>query len=171
MNLNLNHKHEYQSDQSWDAIVSAWVDGESEIRTEDLNTPYGRQVWDNYHLIGDVIRSDDLSIRPSDMFYARLSKAIDQEPTIIAPKPKISNSMIKRIAGVAVAAAVFGITWVNLQQPMSETVVEQTITPQLAANISDDNLEQSFNDYYDAHLDMIGSVPSMQVSYVGGNPQ
>lgn len=70
---------------AWEAAVSSWVDGEAEIRPEELDSPYGRQVWDAYHLIGDVMRTDALAIRTSDRFYARLSKAIDEEPTVLAP--------------------------------------------------------------------------------------
>src|SRR3546814_14489262 len=71
---------------SWEASVSTWIDGEGEMRPEELDTPYGRQVWDSYHLIGDVLRNSDLAIKPSDFFYARISKAIDAEPHIVAPR-------------------------------------------------------------------------------------
>jgi len=73
------------SPNDFEARISAWVDGEERIRPEDLATPYGRQLWDSYHLIGDVLRSPSLALHPSPLFYARLSKAIDAEPAIIAP--------------------------------------------------------------------------------------
>lgn len=169
MNQSLNENYEYQSDESWDAIVSEWVDGESEIRPDDLNNPYGRQVWDNYHLIGDVIRSNDLSIKPSDMFYARLSRAIDQEPTIMAPQRKIPKKIFKRAAGFAVAATVAGLMWVNFYDNPIEPTNPEVANTQVVAKI-DDNLDYSFDDYYNAHQNMVGGVPSMQLSYVGGNP-
>src|SRR5690606_13689496 len=49
---------------SFEAAMSAWVDGEEEIRTEDVDTPYGRHLWETYHLIGDVMRNESLAIRP-----------------------------------------------------------------------------------------------------------
>src|SRR5690606_26976622 len=78
--------NEEQDMNSWESSVSVWMDGEDEIRPEDLDSPYGRQLWDSYHLIGDVLRSEDLAIKPSDLFYARLSKAIDDEPALVMPR-------------------------------------------------------------------------------------
>src|SRR5690554_518200 len=80
-------KVEYSNVESrqWEESVSLWVDGEAPVRAEDLDTPYGRQLWDTYHLIGDVLRSRELAIEPSERFYARVSKAIDEEPTVVAP--------------------------------------------------------------------------------------
>src|SRR5690625_6846126 len=49
----------------WEESVSTWVDGEAPIRPEELDSPYGRQLWDTYHLIGDVMRSQELAIKPS----------------------------------------------------------------------------------------------------------
>lgn len=170
MNQNINEKHEYQSDESWDAIVSEWVDGESEVRPEDLNNPYGRQVWDNYNLIGDVIRSNDLAIKPSDMFYARLSRAIDQEPTISPPPAKMPKKLLKRVAGFAVAATVAGLMWTGFYNSPSTTNTDAVNTQVLASNV-DDSSDYSIDDYYNAHQNMVGGVPSMQLSYVGGVQQ
>src|SRR5690606_23397441 len=93
---------------SWESTVSAWVDGEEDIRPEDLDTPYGRQVWDTYHLIGDVLRSEELAVQPSDRFYARISKAIDAEPAIVAPHHRRKTPSLRRmgLSGAAIAAAV-----------------------------------------------------------------
>jgi len=67
------------------ARMSAWLDGQDDMRSEDVATPYARQVWDTYHLIGDVMRNDSLALKPSPVFYARLSEAIDAQPPIVAP--------------------------------------------------------------------------------------
>src|SRR5690606_24923991 len=105
----------------WEESISAWVDGEGEIRPDDIDTPYGRQVWDTYHLIGDVMRSKELAVQPSDLFYARLSKAIDEEPPIVASRRKVSGARLG-LSGFAVAAAVATVVWVTMpyfvgQQP------------------------------------------------------
>src|SRR5690625_8025661 len=85
----LMHNNAQSTDQNiadtWEQSVSAWVDGEAPIRPEELDSPYGRQLWDPYHLIGDVMRSQELAIKPSERFYARASKAIDEAPTVVAP--------------------------------------------------------------------------------------
>src|SRR3546814_21119554 len=71
---------------SWEASVSTWIGGEGERRPEELDTPYGSQVWDSYHLIGDVLRNSDLAIKHSDFFSERISKAIAAAPPIVPPR-------------------------------------------------------------------------------------
>lgn len=69
------------TENSWDESVSVLMDNEpTDFDPMNLDMPYGRQVWDQYHLIGDVLRHQELAFQPSEMFYARLSKAIEQEP-------------------------------------------------------------------------------------------
>ncbi|MCQ9616883.1 sigma-E factor negative regulatory protein [Paenalcaligenes niemegkensis] len=145
---------------SWEESVSAWVDGDRKIRPDELNTPYGRQVWDTYHLIGDVLRSEELSITPSDKFYARLSKAIDDEPTVLAPRYLPRQKPVRwGMSGLAVAAAVAAVAWVALPYFSSGSQLPAS-TPVLAS-VSDD----AWLDYVDAHRDMSGVGPARQVSY------
>src|SRR3546814_14551519 len=108
--MQVDHQARHDPDQeqpSWEASVSTWIDGEAEIRPEELDTPYGRQVWDTYHLIGDVLRSQELAIKPSDFFYARVSKAIDPEQPIVQPHmlPRHGFFVID-LSGLAFAPAV-----------------------------------------------------------------
>lgn len=145
---------------SWDSTVSAWMDGDGEIRPDDLDSPYGRQVWDTYHLIGDVLRSEGLAIKPSDLFYARVSKAIDAEPAIVAPQRRGISATRLGLSGVAMAAAVASVIWVALpyfsgQAPES--------TPVLA--VAD---EVQVNDYIEAHRQFAGANPIRQVSFDTG---
>lgn len=135
---------------SWEASVSAWVDGQSEMRAEELDTPYGRQVWDTYHLIGDVLRNEDLAIKPSDLFYARLSRAIDDEPPIVAPAPLRKRSMVRAgLSGLAVAAAVATVVWVALPY-MTDT--GSVSAPAVLASADDPGLQP----YMQAHRDLAG---------------
>lgn len=68
-------------DNPWDASVSALMDNEpTDFDPINLDMPYGRQIWDQYHLIGDIMRNPELAFQPSDMFYGRLSQALEQEP-------------------------------------------------------------------------------------------
>ena len=144
-------------DDSWESAISAWVDGQEEIRTEDLDTPYGRQLWDTYHLIGDAMRSDDLAFRPTDLFYARVSKAIDDEPSIVAPERKISSRIRLGWSGAAVAAAVATVVWVAMPYLSGEST--DVSDPVMAS--SD---ESGFYNYVDAHRQFAGSSPIRQVS-------
>ncbi|MDX3893592.1 MULTISPECIES: sigma-E factor negative regulatory protein [Pusillimonas] len=144
---------------SWDSTVSAWMDGDGEIRPEDLDSPYGRQVWDTYHLIGDVLRSDELAIRPSDLFYARVSKAIDAEPAIVAPQRRVFSATRLGLSGVAVAAAVASVIWVALPY-FSGQASGGAQTQVLAA--AD---EGQVDDYIEAHRQFAGANPIRQVSF------
>lgn len=144
---------------SWDSTVSAWMDGDGEIRPEDLDSPYGRQVWDTYHLIGDVLRSDELAIKPSDLFYARVSKAIDAEPAIVAPQRRAFSAARLGLSGVAVAAAVASVIWIALPY-LSGQAPEGSRTQVLA--VAD---EGQVDDYIEAHRQFAGANPIRQVSF------
>lgn len=152
---------------SFEAAVSAWVDGEDDIRTEDVDTPYGRHLWESYHLIGDVMRNQDLAIRPNDFFYARLSRAIDEEPAIVAPVAwhKRRQTVRLGLSGAAVAAAVVAVAWVALPYlsgPGSQPAVDM---PPMLATANDDVRIQ---DYLEAHRELTGSGSVMRASFRAG---
>lgn len=154
---------EQEHQASLEASISAWIDAEADIRPEDLDTPYGRQVWDTYHMIGDVLRSEELAIRPSDFLYARISRAIDEEPPIVAPH-RLGARRVARagLSGFAIAAAVAAVAWVALpyfatgEGSVPEAPVMATADP------------QGFHDYVAAHRDITGVGPVRQVSFEPG---
>ncbi|GAB2911190.1 sigma-E factor negative regulatory protein [Paralcaligenes ginsengisoli] len=154
---------------SWESSVSVWIDGEgSDIRPEDLESPYGRQVWDTYHLIGDVLRSEDLALKPSDFFYARLSKAIDAEPPIVAPYRRKFSSMRLGLSGLAVAAAVVSVAWVALPYFSGTGSASSQGATQVLASAGDD---AGLRDYLEAHRQIAGVSPVRQVSFDAGDQQ
>lgn len=160
---------------SWEASVSCWVDGESEIRADELDTPYGRQIWDTYNLIGDVMRSSDLAIEPSERFYAKLSAAIDAEPTIVAPasfgKGRFARYMFP---GLAVAAVV-SMVWVVQPYVFSDStevtepaaILAQADTAPKESSEPEAAMEPDLDlaDYMAAHQAIAGVGPMRQVSY------
>lgn len=150
-------------ESAWEESISAWVDGEARIHADDLDSPYGRQVWDTYHLIGDVMRSNELALTPSERFYARVSTAIDTEPAIVAPRRK-TPSVVTRVglSGLAVAAAVASVVWVALPY----FVNNQGPIDQPAVLASAD--ETGLYDYVSAHQQFAGVNPVRQVSFVTG---
>ncbi len=150
--------------ETWEATVSRWVDADEEMRPEDLDSPYGRQVWDTYHLIGDVLRSEELAIKPSDLFYARISKAIDAEPAIVAPHRRKSASVRIGLSSLAVAAAVASVAWVAA--PYFSTVPNVAPTQVLASASTGD--DAGLRDYVDAHRQLAGASPVRQVSFDSG---
>ena len=140
---------------SLDEAISAYLDGELPLDTDQLDHSYARQLWDNYHLIGDVMRSTDLAIKPSELFYARVAKAIDEEAVVFAPKATTKPVWRRWSAPVAavVALAVVGLWgW----QPTSIP----TEAPKIA------QAEDLWVDYIDAHRSMTGIGPASYVSYV-----
>lgn len=149
---------------SLEASISAWIDAEADIRPEDLDTPYGRRVWDTYHMIGDVLRSEELAIKPSDFLYARISRAIDEEPPIVAPHSRPGQRYARAgLSGIAVAAAVAAVAWVALpyftatESPVAEAPVLATSEP------------EGLYDYVAAHRDITGVGSVRPVSHqVGG---
>lgn len=151
---------EQEQHASLEASISAWIDAEADIRPEDLDTPYGRQVWDTYHLIGDVLRSEELAIKPSDFLYARISKAIDEEPPIVAPRTMKSRSYARAgLSGMAIAAAVAAVAWVALPQ-LTALDGGPAEAPVLA--ISE---PEGMRDYVAAHRDITGVGSVRQVSF------
>jgi sigma-E factor negative regulatory protein RseA len=153
---------------SWESSVSVWMDGEGgDIRPDDLDSPYGRQVWDTYHLIGDVLRSEELAVKPTDLFYARLSKALDAEPSIVAPQRRRYTPVRLGLSGLAVAAAVASVAWVALPYfSGGGGAAQQAAATQVVASAGDD---ASLRDYLAAHSQIAGVGPVRQVSFDAGD--
>lgn len=100
--------------------ISACVDGEATSQEMDalVGDADAHQVWARYHLVRDVVQqelTDDVDLSFAD----RVAAAIEQEPTILAPR---SNNVKKNIwqtaVGFAVAASVFAVV-VGLWRPTS----------------------------------------------------
>ncbi|HOM13289.1 MAG TPA: sigma-E factor negative regulatory protein [Rubrivivax sp.] len=76
-------------------LISALADGEADAA--DLGRgcalwagdATARERWHAYHLIGDVLRSEDLARRPQHDhdFLRRLSARLQDEPAVLAPAP------------------------------------------------------------------------------------
>lgn len=95
--------------------LSALMDGEADVpSTAQLCAIWrddadSRQTWHAWHLIGDVLRSDDLASqgRRDAVFVASLRERLRAEPVVVAPQPLIRPSRTPRRAwgaGIAVAA-------------------------------------------------------------------
>lgn len=83
-------------------LMSALADGQADAADDALrrwsSDPEARRAWRDYHLIGDVLRSDDFAqaARRDDAFLARLNERLAREPVVLRPA---------RPAGAAVAPA------------------------------------------------------------------
>ena len=81
--------------------LSALVDGELEAGTVAhacaywRDSPESRSSWHAYHLIGDVLRADDLACDPaSDAAFLKAFRArLVNEPVVLAPQPLADRSL------------------------------------------------------------------------------
>ncbi len=106
--------------------ISALMDGEIEINSQtvidSINDEESRQTWTRYHLVRDSLQGqlpESIDINLAD----KISAAIAEEPTVLAPKPSSQPSYIKPIAGFAIAASVTAAVLVgvqSLQQPSGD---------------------------------------------------
>ncbi len=73
--------------------LSALVDGQADAVLRGCQAwrddAQARQTWHAYHLIGDVMRSDELATAPGrdEAFLARLRSRLADEPVVLAPAP------------------------------------------------------------------------------------
>ncbi|MFX1672826.1 sigma-E factor negative regulatory protein [Paraburkholderia sp. A2WS-5] len=119
--------------------LSAFVDGEMAGDEQHLNAilsgldEEGRKAWSSYHLIGDVLRSDDLAMSPaaSQSFMAGFAARFEAEPHVLAPAAlpasaqsaahagRVSRILALRrrvVPSLAVAAAAATLTWIVMPQ-------------------------------------------------------
>jgi sigma-E factor negative regulatory protein RseA len=113
--------------------LSAFVDGELNA----ADHPNGifaeldqadRAAWSAYHLIGDVLRSDDLAVSPSasQSFMAGFAARFEAEPHVLAPAAlpagrvggmqRILSLRQRFVPTLAVAAAAAALTWIVVPQ-------------------------------------------------------
>jgi sigma-E factor negative regulatory protein RseA len=115
--------------------LSAFVDGELPAE-EHLSSIFseldqeGRAAWSEYHLIGDVLRSDDLALSAaaSRSFMTGFATRFEAEPHVLAPAAlpaaREASSRVGRILALrhrvvptlAVAAAAATLTWIVVPQ-------------------------------------------------------
>ncbi len=131
--------------------LSALIDGESAgdravVSEHDLTqflSEFGeadRALWAEYHLVGDVLKSEDLVAAPAAdrAFLIGFSAALESEPALLAPralKPNRAALQVRRyMPTLAAVAAVVTLTWILVPRQMHGGVpgaAEQT-----AANVA-----------------------------------
>lgn len=115
--------------------VSAFVDGESTedhgMLTDEVLTQFlsgfgneDRTLWADYHLVGDVLKSEDLAVDPAaeQAFLGRFSAAFQSEPPLLAPRALKSQrgalNVRRFMPTLAAAAAVVTLTWILVPRQM-----------------------------------------------------
>lgn len=99
-------------------LMSALADGEAEASEVGRGCALwssadaaARERWHAYHLIGDVLRSEDLACRPGRdrAFLERLSARLDAEPAVLAPQPLPTTAPARRRGWALPAALAAGV--------------------------------------------------------------
>lgn len=133
--------------------ISEFMDGELDDRAagpliEALGRDgEARDAWRTYHLIGDALRDSSLL---SAGFTARVARALEAEPTVLAPRrlqpqPRTWYALAASVAGFAL------VGWLAFapQQTAIAPVAQQQPAAQAKPNIVP--LPRGTNDYLLAH--------------------
>jgi sigma-E factor negative regulatory protein RseA len=101
--------------------VSGLVDGELDARSASKlvgqlgDDEQARTRWASYHLISDTLRGN-LPDQIDSGFAGRVSKALETEPVVLAPRRRKTPAFVRQAAGFAVAATVAVVAVLTVQQ-------------------------------------------------------
>ena len=155
--------------------ISAFMDGEIDgleaggqvARLKE--DPHLRASWDTYHLIGDTLRGEKLSL--SRDFTAKVSARLAEEPTVLAPRNRAPLRATVRRFALPMAASVGGmalVAWLavfnNPFAPPKETLaVKSPPAMEMKTQVANGEV----NDYLLAHQQFSSSTTLQGVaSYV-----
>ncbi|MDC7706962.1 sigma-E factor negative regulatory protein [Vogesella indigofera] len=143
--------------------LSSLMDGELDdaastqcIRALDAD-PELKAAWNEYHLIGDAIRGSALL---SVDVRVEVGQALQQEPTVLAPKPKRGSSGLMRYAmaaSFALAGVVGWAVWQSQPEPVPGLMAQAVSTPQGGTVQVSAEQASSRNSYLQAHRDMMAA--------------
>ncbi len=143
--------------------ISTMMDGELfEDETEALlsrikHHPEARQEWQTYHLIGDALRQPQHISRD---ISATLRERLQLEPTVLAPRRKISQKV--RYFAMSAAASLMALAlviWMSAQIG-AEPATQQMAVQQQAGAVQPAGLaaRQGVDDYLMAHQEVSPST-------------
>lgn len=130
--------------------LSALIDGEFDTHNADhllivaKSDGELRRAWNEYHMIGDVMRGDALLHRN---VASRILHALDAEPTVIAPAmvktatPDAKQPFFKKTAFWSVAASVTAVMFVGLMLLQQQKAEHTLVNPiEIAENLPNEYL-------------------------------
>lgn len=102
--------------------VSSCMDGESiEYLSELCKHEKARACWRRFHFIRSVMQDADAAIVLKEDFHIRIIQALENEPTVLAPrslkrhKDFLFKRILKPAAGLAIAASVAAVAVTGFQ--------------------------------------------------------
>ena len=117
-----------------DERLSALMDGEIDenVLSRLQQDEELKSRWMRYHIIRDVLSGHSAEI-PSTNFAARVTQALQDEPTVLAPVKRGSRTqhLMKQAAGFAIAATVATVAIVSIQ---TTSVTDNQINPAALAS-------------------------------------
>ncbi|WP_158901225.1 RseA family anti-sigma factor [Burkholderia sp. L27(2015)] len=135
--------------------LSAFVDGNAPVGV-DLDqevkqflsefSDSDRTLWSEYHLVGDVLKSDDLAADPAadSAFLKRFSAVFESEPPLLSPAAHVPVAQAPgRLAALtrrflpplAVAAAAATLTWVLVPQIQGNSAASAPVAAMQTASV------------------------------------
>ena len=150
--------------------ISAWMDGDAQTSLpSELFTTSGHATWQVYHLIGDTLRTPELSLSTKVDLSQRVAQALVAEPALSLPTHEAAlaprkltpmSKLFRRVVwpSVAMAAAVASVVWVAkpLFVPELSAPAAQTAKVSAPSSVAT-NLEASaVRDYVTAHRQISG---------------
>lgn len=164
--------------------LSSLLDGELDEREAEqvldaLCRDAGLQrQWSDLQLVGDAMRSTEVAACHVDGFCARVRRALADEPTVLAPRPRTRPVRRYAVPGMAVAAAVAAIAFVAvplLRSPAPDMAAQKQApvaapAPAVAANeppalpaagkaAAAIASARALDPYFAAHRELTGGTP------------
>lgn len=140
--------------------ISAFMDGEVEdnealAQVARLKQDAGlRQTWETYHVIGDALRGET---GHAPGFMNRFSAALEQEPTVLAPRRPAARLTVRRVA-LSLAASFGGVAlvaWLALSNnpinPLTPGDGQLAGKPAVPMTLAGSPANGAVNDYIMAH--------------------
>ena len=134
--------------------------------------------WSDLQLVGDALRSTEVAACHVDGFCARVSNALADEPTVLAPRAVRSPMRRYAIPGVAVAASMAAIAFVAmplLRTPAIEVAAQKQAPAFVSAPVAVSAEQQEaqaaskaataianargLDPYFAAHRELTGGTP------------
>jgi len=129
-----------QEPQPAHSALSALADGDREALPQATalwrDDAAARESWHLYHLIGDVMRSEDLATAPArdGAFLEGLRARLANEPVPLAPAPMPAAPLVRRLGWRAPAAVAAGFVAVAATVVLLRGQGPQGVGEQLAAD-------------------------------------
>ncbi|MDD5035022.1 MAG: sigma-E factor negative regulatory protein [Methylococcaceae bacterium] len=139
-----------------------------------------KEAWARYNLVGDVMRGPGRYVASRD-FAAKVSAAIAEEPTVLAPKTASHKSTARRraanlalAASLAAVAVLVGRSLNDHAEALQTAATQRQSASELALNATEgleNQAEAQFNDYLTMHNEtayMAGSAGVMPYVRLAG---